>query len=169
MKRNYEAQLPKARTAKLIIKEVDDEVLVYDLVNDKAHCLNRSAALVWKNCDGNKSVSEISLILAKETDAAVDESVIWLALDELEKFQLLESAPTKPAMLHGMNRRQLIRAAGIAAAALPIIISMSAPPAASAQSCLANGQTCSNGGQCCSGNCGHNPATPPGAPKQCGF
>ncbi len=44
---------PLARKADLVTKEVADEVLVYDLKSHKAHCLNQTAALVWKYCDGN--------------------------------------------------------------------------------------------------------------------
>ena len=48
MKNNRPDQLPRARTSELIVKELPDETLVYDLANDKAHCLNHTAALVWK-------------------------------------------------------------------------------------------------------------------------
>ena len=60
---------PVARTESLIVKEVDGETLVYDLTTDKAHCLNETAARVWKNCDGRKNVSEISEALSVETRA----------------------------------------------------------------------------------------------------
>jgi len=48
MNNHHPAQLPLARKDQLIVKEVDDEVLVYDLKTDQAHCLNKTAALVWK-------------------------------------------------------------------------------------------------------------------------
>ena len=44
MKNDRPEQLPKARTEQLIVKEVDGEVLVYDLTTDRAHCLNDTAA-----------------------------------------------------------------------------------------------------------------------------
>src|SRR5688572_14272760 len=100
--------MPSARTHKLIVKELPDETLVYDLESDKAHCLNHTAAWVWKNCDGQKTVSELSASLAKETDRAVDESLIWLALDQLERYDLMEVAPPLPVELAGINRRQLV-------------------------------------------------------------
>ena len=53
-------ELPRARQASLIIKEVDDETLIYDLETDKAHCLNSTASRVWKSCDGRTSVAEIA-------------------------------------------------------------------------------------------------------------
>ena len=98
--------LPKARTEKLIIKDLSDETLVYDLESDKAHCLNNTAAWVWKNCDGTVSVKDLSLALAKAMNCSPDESVIWFALDQLERFNLLEQPITPTENFTGMNRRQ---------------------------------------------------------------
>ena len=42
------ALLPRAHTDGLVIKELPNETLVYDLKTDEAHCLNQTAALVWK-------------------------------------------------------------------------------------------------------------------------
>jgi hypothetical protein len=139
------SQLPLARTEKLIIKELDDEVLVYDLVSDKAHCLNHTAALVWKNCDGKKSVPQINAAIATEAEAPVDQNVVWLALEQLEKFKLLSATPPPPAIFAGMNRRQVMRGIGLAAIALPAIVSIVAPTAVSAASC---GQVCGNPTEC---------------------
>ena len=52
--------LPLARREAIITKEVDGELLVYDVARDKAHCLNATAAAIWQLCDGRTSVSEIS-------------------------------------------------------------------------------------------------------------
>ena len=119
--------LALAREARLIIKELDDEVLVYDLETDKAHCLNQMAARIWKNCDGHTSVAGLRELLEKETAVAVPEEVVWLALDQLEKLRLLEDVPSKPAYLAGMKRRELMRRIGIGALALPLVFSITAP------------------------------------------
>ena len=50
---------PMARQNGLVVQEMPDEVLVYDLDSNKAHCLNQSAAFVWRSCDGDKSVMDI--------------------------------------------------------------------------------------------------------------
>ena len=113
---------PVARTESLIVKEVDGETLVYDLKTDKAHCLNDTAARVWKNCDGRNSVSEISEILSAESNTTVKEDLVWLALDQLQNFKLLEETPAKPVHLFGMTRRQMVARLGIAAVALPAIV-----------------------------------------------
>lgn len=153
MKEDSYNRLPKARQEKLIVKELADETLVYDLVSDKAHCLNETAARVWKNCDGMKSVSDISAILAEDAGAPVDEAVVWLALEQLEKFKLLEAFPSTPAHLVGINRRQLVRTMGVAALALPVIISIATQTAqAQASPCSTgsrpDGCPCTSNGQC---------------------
>ncbi len=52
------SQVPIARKEGLVIQEMPEEVLVYDLDTNKAHCLNQTAAFVWKSCDGRNSVAE---------------------------------------------------------------------------------------------------------------
>ncbi|MDQ1639526.1 MAG: hypothetical protein QOF62_2865 [Pyrinomonadaceae bacterium] len=56
--------LPLARREAIITKEVDGELLVYDVARDKAHCLNETAAAIWQLCDGRTSVAAISEQLA---------------------------------------------------------------------------------------------------------
>ncbi|HBB89829.1 MAG TPA: hypothetical protein DC047_19660 [Blastocatellia bacterium] len=66
--------LPLARRDAIITKEVDGELLVYDVTRDKAHCLNETAAAVWRLCDGRSSVSEISEQLAVSSAQQADGS-----------------------------------------------------------------------------------------------
>ena len=153
-----DTQCPRARTEKLIIKDLSDETLVYDLESDKAHCLNSTAALVWKNCDGRATVADIAHLLGQPTQTADDESVVWLALDQLEKFQLLQSPVMKPANVAALNRRDWVRKVGLAALALPVIISIAAPAAHAQASCVnpggrAPGAACGSNNQCCTGVC----------------
>ena len=54
---------PKARKHELIVKELSDETLVYDETTHKAHCLNQTAALVWKFCDGRTSIPQMTRLL----------------------------------------------------------------------------------------------------------
>ena len=159
------AATPRAREESLIIKTLPDEVLVYDLNADKAHCLNRTAAFVWNNCDGHKTVSEIARLLQEDLRMPVDENVVWLALDQLEKFQLLQERALKPANVNGMSRRQLVRSLGLVAISLPLITSIVAPTPAQAATLLPPGACCNSPGDCQSNNCaqggpcGSNPST----------
>src|ERR1700674_5130626 len=83
MKQARNQQKPLARKAGLVIQELPDEVLVYDLERDRAHCLNQTAAFVWQRCDGKNTTQQIARTLGRQFDCAVDEKIVWLALDQL--------------------------------------------------------------------------------------
>lgn len=156
---NY-SQMPFARKEGLVIQEIADEVLVYDLETNKAHCLNRTAAFVWKSCDGKYTIEEVSKLLAKDEGKRVEEDIIRLAISQLSEKKLLETkSPIGFSELQ--NRRETIKKIGLAAAiALPGITSLVAPTAASAgttctQTCTCTlAAACNNpGGTCiCVGN-----------------
>ena len=76
-------KFPIARKNDLVTQEVPDELLVYDLVNNKAHCLNQTAAAVWKSCDGTRSVSDLAQMVSGESGQQVNDDFIWLAIDQL--------------------------------------------------------------------------------------
>lgn len=145
---------PMARQSALVIHELAEDLLVYDQERFKAHCLNRTAALVWKHCDGTKTTKEIALELEKENGSPVAEEVVWLALSQLGKSRLLADHLMLPEGQAGISRREVIRRVGIAAAlALPAVTSIVAPKAVQAATCLTSGMACTSGAQCCSGIC----------------
>jgi hypothetical protein len=148
---------PRARKDDLIVKEMPDEVLIYDLVRDKAHCLNRTAALIFKYCDGHTSAAAMTGHLERELNVPVDEGVVWLALNQLSKNHLLEEKVVPPALMAGINRRQMIRVLGVAAVvAVPVVTSIVAPTPAQAATCTPSGGACTSSAQCCSGVCSAN-------------
>lgn len=154
--------LPLARTERLVIKEVEDEVLVYDLARDQAHCLNWSSATIWRLCDGKRTVAGLAAALEAETGTKSEAGFIWLGLAELRRSHLLEDAvwPEQMISKKGMSRRDAVRRIGIGAAiALPIVMSMAAPTAVQAAvSCGARCKSCSTGSECCSGVCANDPS-----------
>ena len=144
----------RARKDDLIVKEMPDEVLVYDQIRDKAHCLNRTAALVWNYCDGRTSAAAMTGRLERELKVPVDEGVVWLALNQLSKNHLLEEKIVPPTVMAGINRRQMIRALGVAAVvAVPVVTSIVAPTPAQAATCFPSGASCTSSAQCCSAIC----------------
>lgn len=157
---DFVTQNPIARKERLIVKEADGELLVYDLQNDTAHCLNSTAALVWKHCDGRNTVDEIAELVGRQMKTIVDERLVWLALDDLGKFNLLDDEVVKPVNLAGLNRRQLIRNVSLAALALPVILSMAAPTAQAQGSCRPPGAACGSNNQCCTSQCCGSPGVP---------
>lgn len=129
MNETSETKAPRARKDQLIVKEVRDEVLVYDLKTNKAHCLNDTAARVWKECDGRRSVSDIARVIERDLNSPVDDQVVWLAMAQLEKFKLLKHGALRPAGQPQISRRALIRAGISSAVLLPLIFTISAPNA----------------------------------------
>ena len=152
---------PKARRNQIVIKKLANETLVYDERNHQAHCLNETAAFVWKHCDGRTTVPKMARLLERELKAAVPEQIVWLAIKQLEESHLLNVSPLRPAGFTQTSRRDLIRTLGVAAVAVPIITSLAAPRAAAAATppppppCRAQGFFCSppNNTQanCCAG------------------
>ena len=150
---------PNARQEGLVVQELADEVLVYDSQRFKAHCLNRTAALVWQHCDGKRTTREIALALEKHAGSPVGEEVVWLALSQLGKSRLLTERVMPAADKAGISRREVMKRVGLAAAvALPVVTSIVAPKAAQAANCLGTGIACTTGAQCCSGICNGAPS-----------
>jgi hypothetical protein len=184
MKIDSGAFLPKARSEGIITKDIDGELLIYDRTRDRAHCLNETAAAVWKLCDGRTTASEIAARLSGaegrrqkaegSEQQPLDERVVWLALEQLCNSHLLEDPNGKtfwPASIPGianMSRREAVRRIGLSTAiALPIVISMTAPtPAEAAVSCGATCHPCSAPIDCC-GVCSTSVPGCPGAGFKC--
>ncbi len=124
---------PKARREGLLIEELPTELLVYDQKRHQAHCLNASAASVFRVADGTLSVAGIARAAGERLQTPVDEDLVWTALQELDKHDLLDTAlPLVPPQ--GPTRRSVLAGA---AALLPLVVAISAPTPAYAQS--ANG------------------------------
>lgn len=153
MSDTQERGAPQARTHNLIVEELAEEALIYDADSQKAHCLNRTAYLVWRNCNGERSVSEIARALTKELQAEVSDELVWRALEELSRHDLLAGTLSPSRGMEASRRRMLRRAAITAVVAAPVIASLVAPRAAEAGSLLGSGAPCSSPSQCASGIC----------------
>jgi hypothetical protein len=130
------SQVPVARKQGLVVQEMPEEVLIYDLDTNKAHCLNKTAAFVWKSCDGNKSVADITKSFESDFGSPVQEDLVWLAIEQLNDKNLLsESLQTN---FKGQNRREVIKKIGFASVvAIPIVASLTAPSSALASASCA--------------------------------
>ena len=146
---------PVARRDGLLTRDLKDELLVYSRDEHRAHCLNRTAATVFRNADGTRSVADLALLLAPQADRAAGEAVVGETLDRLAEAGLLEGGPAAS----GWSRREVVRRVGIGAAVLlPAIVSIVAPtPAEAAATCVSNCSTKPDGTPC---TCfGANPCT----------
>lgn len=158
-------QTALARQEELVVQEMPDEVLIYDLKRHKAHCLNKTAAFVWNHCDGQTSVTQMAGLLEKEAGAPVDEELVWYALGKLSDADLLVSKVAIPVN-DGMSRRRMLSRVG-AAIILPTVVSLIAPTAVQAATVITTSKKiacgqCNNQDNpqgctmdtCCTGNCG---------------
>ena len=125
---------PVARRDGLLPRELPDELLVYERDEHRAHCLNRTAAAVFKHADGTRTVVDLALVLAPEGDRSAGEAIVEEALARLSEAGLLEGEPAGA----GWSRREVVRRVGIGAAILlPAIASVVAPtPAEAAATCV---------------------------------
>lgn len=146
--------MPEARKKGLVVQELADELLVYDRDNNKAHCLNSTAALVWKYCDGKTAISEIAHAIEGDLNAPVCEDLVWLGVEQLNNSKLLLGGARLSSHKSGLSRREVMKRIGLAAAVvLPAVTSIIAPSAAHAANCRPSGTSCGTSAQCCSGVC----------------
>lgn len=156
---------PMARTDGVITERIDDELVVYDQMNQMAHCLSPDATRVWERCDGRRSEAEI----ARALDLAP--SAVQQALDELSGCGLLDHPPVP---VGGYSRRQAlgrIATVGGASFTAPLIYSVVVgSPAAAASTCVPTGTvepTCTatvsgtkaTDAKCCAGQCYNHAGT----------
>src|ERR1051326_352463 len=124
---NQEQIFPKARVTDITVQELPDETLIYDLTCDKAHCLNSSAALIWKWADGKRSINEIVEIAQRELDQSVNEDLIMYGLSQLTDAGLMQENGATNSVRQ-ISRRELIKRLGLAIViALPLVTSIVAP------------------------------------------
>lgn len=126
-----------ARREGLVVQEMDNEIMVYDLKTNKASCLNETAALVWQNCDGKRNAEEIAEVLSIELKTKVDRNVVDFALYQLQTEKLLEQESSESSPFADLSRRDVIKRVGLSSlVALPIIATLTAPVAAQMGSCM---------------------------------
>lgn len=106
----------------LVVQEIGGELVVYDPHNHKVHHLNQTAALVWKNADGKKTMRELARIVQNKLQAPVDEQLVALAWKRLEKAGLLSPKRPRTTEATTMSRRQLL--AGGLALILPAVTTL---------------------------------------------
>lgn len=120
--------LPRSRNTDVVVNELGDELLVYDLTIHKAYNLNRTSSIVYQACGDGLTFDEL-----KKKHKFTDD-LIYLALDELKENNLLENTDYTSSLTN-LSRREAIRKVGLASMiALPLISSLVAPKAVDAQS-----------------------------------
>lgn len=132
---------PLARADELVVRDMDTEVLIYDLDKDEAITLNLFAAAVWRGCDGKRNVPQLVAKLQEQMPGdLVTEAAVWSALEMLSRCDLLQERITAPIQ---RTRRDMVMTLGKGAVAVPFVAMISVPTPAQAASC-----GCVNPGDC---------------------
>jgi hypothetical protein len=151
-------KLPLARPEGLLVEQVEDETVIYDLETKEAHCLKPLAAVVFAKSDGQTTVERIAGLAQQKLGRTVTEANVLEAITQLEACGLFETSPI--LVRDGLSRRDVMRrfAYGGAAAAFtaPLITSIVAPVGAWAASGCPAGSACTSNSQCSSGHCCQN-------------
>lgn len=116
-------KFPKADTTNTVQKTLDDELLLYNLVTNKAVCLNQTSASVYNLCNGINSIDSI----ADKTH--LPKEIVILAIGDLSKHNLL----TEKINIES-SRRNLLKSLVLSSVALPVTTIVVAPVAARAGS-----------------------------------
>jgi hypothetical protein len=144
--------LPTARSKGLVVENLGDETLIYDLESDELHHLNPTAAAVFVRCDGQTTSAELASGVAQRLGEPVSAEAVREAVEQLAERGLLTQAPSTGP---GVSRREVVRKAAVvgagAAVAGPVIKSIVAPTPAMAQSgeCVPVGESCQQISDCC--------------------
>ncbi|HRH45610.1 MAG TPA: PqqD family protein [Pyrinomonadaceae bacterium] len=155
---------PLARVHEIVIQELSDETLIYDLRTNRALALNKLPSEVWKLCDGKHSTAEISGTLTGLFHQPVSEELILFTLELLQKENLITPGSLKTHYLSGLTRRQAVRKMGFGfLTLLPVISSLTAPLAINAASgCPVSnkptGCVCTANNECQTNCCGTSSA-----------
>lgn len=141
-------KLPAVRTTDIVVQDLGKEILIYDLKTHKAYSLNETSSIVYQACDGKTTFEQLR-VRHKFTN-----EIIFLAINELKKENLIDTGEEYSFPLTEMSRREAIRKVALASAiALPLISSLTVPTAAMAAStCRDEGQSCTVSGittTCC--------------------
>lgn len=147
---------PLARNNGLVIEELGDELLVYDLDVKHAHCLTPAAARVWRECNGKARTDDIARALQMEPGD------VTTAIAELERCELLVM-PKAKVVKAGLTRRDLglkVTKVAAAGAAVPLILSIASPAVAATvsqeQYCFTLAPTGTNNCSICNERTGAN-------------
>ena len=140
---------PRARTHRLVTRDLGDEILVYDLERHKAYCLNRVARQVFRHCDGETTIQDMAVRIGDALGMPVDEQSVRLGLLRLEKAHLLEHPV---GLTSRASRREALRSLGRAAAVVvPLVTAITVPTSAQAQAtgvCPTLGAMCRSTADC---------------------
>ena len=90
---------PLKQATGFVLEEMDAEILLYQPSTHKAIHLNETAAVIWKLCDGTRTIKELVECLVAEFPNAKPNIAgeVQEAIDQLLRDGALIEAPAGPA------------------------------------------------------------------------
>lgn len=119
---------PEVRREELTIREVGQELVVYDARHRCAHRLNKAAAPILQASDGTRTVDELALLVSDDLGVKEKTELVWVTLQDLSRADLLRAAIAPPRNLD-RTRRNLLQKAAVMSLTLPVVESIAAPSA----------------------------------------
>jgi hypothetical protein len=135
---------------------LDDQLLVYDKIDDKVHLLDDTAAAVFELLEQGAGVDAIKSALDGRQTVLPGAELLALTLDELAKARLLESDFRESVPVNESRRQMLQKLTGAAALLIPAIVTLTPNRAYAQASRFGLGGPCTSSAQCFSGCCGSN-------------
>jgi hypothetical protein len=120
---------PLARKSDIFLENLPEEVVLYDKTNNKVHCLSKTAAVIWESCDGSRTVDDLAHFIEAKLGAPADRNLVLLALEELEKADLMEAGSGIVSDAEFTSRREAIGKMVLAGSALVATIVAPSPVA----------------------------------------
>ncbi|HKD06811.1 MAG TPA: PqqD family protein [Bryobacteraceae bacterium] len=140
---------PKARSGALVVHQIGNEVIVYDVPSQQMHKLSPAASVVWQHCDGHRSIGDLTSIAQQELGGACNEELVWSCLTQLKKLNLMRETGPRPQGAGRVSRRELI--AGLSSGALLFPLSETVFAKDCNGSCTTSGSECVAGSDGCGG------------------
>lgn len=142
---------PKAKP-NLLVEEVLDETLVYDLDGHRAHCLNAPAGFLLRNADGTRSVEDLVAMARSEFGADTGPKAVEVGLERLRRAGLIEWDGARRAV-EGIDRRRMLKQLAAIGVVLPTVLTLASPFPAQAATGLGPAQCdLAHVGACCTSN-----------------
>lgn len=141
--------LPKARKANLVVQTLEKELLIYDLDENKAYCLNETARLIYDQCDGKTTMAQAAKRVGKKLKSPVDDQIFQMALYQLKTNNLLD-ADASVENIQKVSRRRLVQTGLALGVALPAIGALVVPAGSVlVGTCRGPQQSCTGTQDCC--------------------
>ena len=120
---------PLARKSGVFAENLPEEVVLYDKISDKVHCLNKTAAAVWENSDGSKTVDDLMRVVEAKCGGPTDRKLVLQALEELKEAGLMVAGSGMISDAALPSRREAVGKMVMAGSALVATIVAAAPTA----------------------------------------